>query len=341
LKSADKYQLNSLTKFLFDKAGFTTLFTDDTYPKELANNGCLALKVVVEDNSSMFSTKMKIKLLDCHNIVVYTTKESRSKEKEYKKAYHDALRKAFEEIYDLNYSYDGSLNNESNEVIIEDGEIQVVKDKPELSEELINLIVESRSNEKEVEPEPEEEVEKVKEKKVEPVPAKEVEKVKEKKIEPVAEKEVKKVASAKTIEPLAEKQVKVVAVVGIDPVVEKKVEKVEKKTKQPEKKEQKKIQNEQNESKNLESEKEKVISLEGKFDMDQWGICTISKKDNIFSVVGGDENFEFAKVFETSKPSIYIIKWAAYKQPQLLEIVDNGNLKVDTEDGIKIYKRAN
>lgn len=40
-KSADQYQLNSLTKFLFERAGFTVLFTDESFPVDLSNNRCL------------------------------------------------------------------------------------------------------------------------------------------------------------------------------------------------------------------------------------------------------------------------------------------------------------
>ena len=308
LKSPDKHQLNSLTKFLFDKAGFTTLFTDDVYPQELAANSCLALKVGVENNSGMFSTKLRINLLDCHNIVVYSTIEGRSKEKEYKKAFHEALRKAFEEIKGLNYSYNGSLNNDQKEIVVQDGAIQIVEEEVKLTDELIELIAQSKLEEKEISPVLERETKKVQERKIEPVEEKEAKEIAVNKVEPVAEVKVKK----------AEKKVLV-------PVIEKKTA-TEKK---------------QNELKKLAPEVVRINSLEGKYDMVKWGECIISKKENMYAVVGGDENFEFAKIFKTSKPSVYIIKWAAYKQPQLLEIDTNGNLKVDTENGVKIYKRTN
>lgn len=300
LKSPDKYQLNSLTKFLFDKAGFTTLFTDEVYPQELAANRCLALRVVVDDNSGMFSTKLRINLLDCHNIVVYSTIEARSKEKEYKKAFHEAMRNAFEEIKGLNYSYNGSLNNDQKEIVVQDGAIQIVEEEVKLSDEIVAIIDESK------------------------VEGKETKKVQERKIEPVIEKEAKK-AAVKEVEPVAEVKVK-------------KVEKLKKQAAIEEKKELKKKQ------KALKKSAPEVVrmnSLEGKYDMIKWGECTISKKDNMYTVVGGDENFEFAMIFKTSKPAVYIIKWAAYKQPQLLEIDNNGNLKVDTENGVIIYKRTN
>ena len=42
LKEADKYQLNSLTKFLLEKENFVVFFDDDL-SKEIANNRCLTL----------------------------------------------------------------------------------------------------------------------------------------------------------------------------------------------------------------------------------------------------------------------------------------------------------
>jgi len=324
LKSADKYQLNSLTKFLFDKAGFTTLFTDDVYPQELAANSCLALKVVVDNNSGMFSTKLKINLLDCHNIVVYTTKDGRSKEKDYKKAYHEAIRKAFEEIKDLNYSYDGSLNIDQREIVIKDGALQIVENEVKLTDELIELIAESKADEETTEPVEDKEIEKVKEKDIKPILEVETTEVTAKKVQPKVKKEIKKVDTKKIVP---------VAVVDVN--------KVEKEKKQSVIEEKKTIEKDQVELKKLEKEVVKIISLEGTYIMGNWGILTISKKENVFSVVGGDENFEFATIYKSSKSAVYIIKWAAYKQPRLLELDNNGNLKVDTEDGLKIYKRTN
>lgn len=105
LKEEDKFQLNSLTKFLFEKKGFNTIFEDQTYPSDLAANPCLGVTVYVLDDSSLFTTKFNIQLKDCYNKVVYTSEDGKSKEKEYKKAYQEALRKSFVSIEALEYSY--------------------------------------------------------------------------------------------------------------------------------------------------------------------------------------------------------------------------------------------
>ena len=109
-KEADKYQLNSLTKFLFEKYGFQTLSEKTAYPSEVINNPCLAVTAKFNDHSSMFTTKVNVDLIDCYNKVVFSTDIGKSKIKEYKLSYHEALRNTFISIKELNYSYDSSLS---------------------------------------------------------------------------------------------------------------------------------------------------------------------------------------------------------------------------------------
>lgn len=109
LKGAeDKYQLNSLTKFLFEKYGFEAMLEDEEYPKDLLSNPCLAVSADVINQSKMFMTKLIVELKDCHNKVVFTSLEGKSKEKEFKKTYQEALRKAFVSIEVLDYKYDAN-----------------------------------------------------------------------------------------------------------------------------------------------------------------------------------------------------------------------------------------
>ena len=232
--SQDQHQLNSLVKFLFNKAGFSVLFTNEQYPEDLIRNGCLALKVKVNNNSSLFKTKMNIDLVDCRNSKIYSTKEAVSKEKVYKKAYYEAIRKTFVDLEELNYSYITDIK--TTETII-----------------------------------------------ARPI---------------VVPKEMKVAKSEKIIKNEKEEPSKVI-------------------------------------------EKNIVKTIEGNFNFDNWGLSVISKKDDYYIVVGGDENFEFATIYKTLKPTIFIIKWIAYKQPQLIEIDLAGNLQIDTKGGTKAIKRVN
>lgn len=106
-KEAGQYQLNGLTRFLFEKYGFE-VYLEGEVPDALMNNPCEGLKGVVKDESGMLTTKVKVVLTDCRNNVVFETKEGKTKEKDYSKSFNLAIREAFEDIGQLNYAYDGT-----------------------------------------------------------------------------------------------------------------------------------------------------------------------------------------------------------------------------------------
>lgn len=105
LKSADQYQTSSLTKFLLEKNGLIVILGDKQFPKDLLLNRCLALKVNLVEESNMFSVKTSIEFKDCLDKVIYTTQIGKSKEKEYKKAYQEAIRNAHNTMANFTYSY--------------------------------------------------------------------------------------------------------------------------------------------------------------------------------------------------------------------------------------------
>ena len=118
-KSEDSFQINSLMKFLFEKADFEVYMDTDEFPEELAKNRCLGLTASLNDNSKMLVTKMNIDLIDCQNKVVYSTVEGKSKIKEYKKAYHECIRKTFTELEKLEYAYNGAVEGAAvSEVLV-------------------------------------------------------------------------------------------------------------------------------------------------------------------------------------------------------------------------------
>ncbi|PQJ69743.1 hypothetical protein BTO14_16040 [Polaribacter butkevichii] len=105
LKTVDQYQTSSLTKFLLEKKGFVVYLSNEKLPEDLVQNRCNGLTATVIDDSSMFTVKSKIELKDCYGTVVYVSETGKSKEKEYKKSYHEAIRNAFETMEDLTYKY--------------------------------------------------------------------------------------------------------------------------------------------------------------------------------------------------------------------------------------------
>ena len=105
----DKYKLNSLTIFLFDKYGFNAFFEDEDYPQDLLINPCLGVQVQIRNNSKLFTTRLVIELKDCYNKVVYSSIEGSTREKNYEKAYQESLRGAFVSFQAMNYSFDPAL----------------------------------------------------------------------------------------------------------------------------------------------------------------------------------------------------------------------------------------
>lgn len=103
LKIDDQYQTSSLTKFLLKKNGFEVFLSGEKLPNELVQNRCLALTADILDESSLFTVKQKIELKDCFGTVLFTSQEGRSKEKDFKKSYHAAIRKAYASMSDLKY----------------------------------------------------------------------------------------------------------------------------------------------------------------------------------------------------------------------------------------------
>ncbi|RAJ20840.1 hypothetical protein LX77_03099 [Gelidibacter algens] len=105
LNEPDQYQINSLTKFLFKKYGFTALMADEEYPQDLTNNRCLALFADVEKLKAFLNTKLQVHLRDCNNKIVISSEVGESREKDYDKVYNLALREAFNSFDKLNYTY--------------------------------------------------------------------------------------------------------------------------------------------------------------------------------------------------------------------------------------------
>ncbi|EAR02134.1 hypothetical protein FB2170_02585 [Maribacter sp. HTCC2170] len=103
-KRINQYKSSTLVKFLFSQEGFNAVY-DDALPEDLGNNRCLGLTVGINDESSLFTTKMSISLKDCSSNHILTTITGSSKEKDYEDAYKEALTEAFETIRVLDYKY--------------------------------------------------------------------------------------------------------------------------------------------------------------------------------------------------------------------------------------------
>ena len=105
-KMDNQYRLNTLTKFNFNNAGFVAFYATETVPAEYSDR-CSLLYADVEKGSGFLVTKLYVILKDCNGKIVFKSEVGKSKEKEYQKAYMDALNEAFVSVADLQYKYSG------------------------------------------------------------------------------------------------------------------------------------------------------------------------------------------------------------------------------------------
>ncbi|WP_299211557.1 hypothetical protein [uncultured Dokdonia sp.] len=131
-KNIDEYQLNSLTQFLFNKYGFEAYKERDEKPFGFEYGSCDALYADVESDSNFLVARLKVVLKDCEGQVVFTSEQGKSKEKDFKRAYHEALRKAFISIEELEYTYNGTSHEDTKSdetVTSKKPEIKIVEEQ--------------------------------------------------------------------------------------------------------------------------------------------------------------------------------------------------------------------
>jgi hypothetical protein len=96
LKEENAHNLNVLTKLYLQKYYFETYFNNEESPEEFVVSNCNKIYVDLLENSNMFITKLTIVVKDCKGTILATSDIGSSREKEYRVAYNEALRMAFE-----------------------------------------------------------------------------------------------------------------------------------------------------------------------------------------------------------------------------------------------------
>jgi hypothetical protein len=120
LKESNQYQMNELAVFLFEKYGFKTYMANGEKPTDWAQESCNTLYADIIEGGGLFVTTLKVELKDCKNHLLFTSEEGNSKEKDFKKAYQEALRNAFKSIDKINYTYFENKQNKATSSLIQD-----------------------------------------------------------------------------------------------------------------------------------------------------------------------------------------------------------------------------
>ncbi len=146
LKEKDQYQMNSMSKFYFEKNGFNAYFAEDA-PNA---NRCDGLYANVEELKTILGTKLQIVIKDCNDNEIYRSQEGKSKYKEFDKTYQDALRKAFNSIEGLRVKQKDVIllsDNSSNTAVSDQTKLKTEEaelTKPKVSRVSGNLLPDAK-----------------------------------------------------------------------------------------------------------------------------------------------------------------------------------------------------
>jgi hypothetical protein len=104
--SENEFRLSTITKQNLEKAGFKAMYSISDYSSEFSDR-CSLLTIDLVKDSGLFTTKLYLTFKDCYGQIVYTSDVGTSREKDFELAFREALSKAFESVYKLNYKYSG------------------------------------------------------------------------------------------------------------------------------------------------------------------------------------------------------------------------------------------
>lgn len=108
LKKENQHNLNTISKKMMESYGLETYF-ENQLPNNF--NTCEAILIDLEENNSMFATKLFIIFKDCKNQVIFKSDEGTSREKDFKTAYNEALRNASKSIEKFDFINKNNLKN--------------------------------------------------------------------------------------------------------------------------------------------------------------------------------------------------------------------------------------
>ncbi|WP_282162330.1 hypothetical protein [Ulvibacterium marinum] len=134
-KRENQYQTSTFTKHLFAKNGFNAVYEDEL-PMELYKDRCLGLLVELQDDSSMFTTKVSLVLKDCRSQEVFTTIQGKSRLKEYTASYNEAIKGAFTSLDNLDYRYSGASTKSEPVTVSFKNDVKILEENTKTTSEL-------------------------------------------------------------------------------------------------------------------------------------------------------------------------------------------------------------
>jgi hypothetical protein len=106
-KEDNQYRINSTIKAFLKQKGFEAYVSTDVLPEGFLDYNCNKVFVNVIEDNTMFSTRIKIEFKDCRQVVLFTTDLGESREKEFAKAYNQALLLTLKSFDKAKYKFSG------------------------------------------------------------------------------------------------------------------------------------------------------------------------------------------------------------------------------------------
>lgn len=106
-KEDNQYRINSTIKAFLKQKGFEVYLSSDVLPEGFMDYNCNKVFVNAIEENTLFKTALKVEFKDCKNNVLFATNFGETREKEYGKAYNEALLLALKSFSNANYKYSG------------------------------------------------------------------------------------------------------------------------------------------------------------------------------------------------------------------------------------------
>ena len=103
-KQANMHNTSTMVKYYLEQRGLPALY-DVSKPSDLVQSPCIGAYTQFIDDSNMIATRVILRFVDCEGKIIFETVQGKSKEKEYKVSYKEAIEQAFLSFDGVTYSY--------------------------------------------------------------------------------------------------------------------------------------------------------------------------------------------------------------------------------------------
>ncbi len=137
--SNNQHQTSSLVKNLFNDQGFNTVH-ESQLPDDLLKNRCLGLYVGLNDESTMFTTKTTLVMKDCNGQVLFSSHQGRSKKKDYKASFSEAIREAFKAFKGKSHNFVDKTPQKETVTLNFKNDVKSLEEKPNVDQKQDKMI---------------------------------------------------------------------------------------------------------------------------------------------------------------------------------------------------------